>query len=132
MNLFQWGLFTLNSGAKSAWKIECDALSIDDWAALAEMVRQMVGPFSTVEGVPTGGLLLAQALKPYTSKLPDMPHLIVDDVLTTGGSMERLKTVSGGQFRNIMGAVIFARGPCPHWIKPLFQMPQCFWLEKPK
>lgn len=131
-SLFQLGDFTLNSGARSKWKLECDSLTADDWRALAEMVRQLVGPFSSVEGVPRGGLMLAAALKPFSGM--NGPHLLVDDVLTTGGSMERAKakelatpyyTQNGA---NIVGAVVFARGQRPTWIKAIFEMPECFWL----
>lgn len=136
MSLFQLGDFTLNSGAKSAWKLECDALTDDDIEALALMVRQIVGPFQSVEGVPRGGLRLAKALEPHWAWLGAgqswrSRHLIVDDVLTTGGSMERAKAAHSGQGRGeILGAVIFARGPCPEWIKPVFQMPEHLWVKK--
>ena len=125
MNLFQFGDFTLNSGAKSSWKIECDALTDEDIAGLAEMISLAVGGFSDVIGVPRGGLKLAKALQKY--KKSYYPTLIVDDVLTTGGSMERMKK-SLGNFVFI-GAVIFARGKCPAWITPLFQMPDCIRYE---
>lgn len=134
-SLFQLGQFTLNSGASSSWKLECDALTDDDWRALAEMVRLMVGQFNSVEGVPRGGLKLAEYLRPHVS--PSGPHLIVDDVLTTGGSMERVcETYLKGKVASlegplVRGAVIFARGRCPLWIHSVLQMPECFWL-KPK
>jgi orotate phosphoribosyltransferase len=138
MGLFQFGDFTLNSGAKSLWKLECDALTDEDWKALARMVHLMVGPFSSVEGVPRGGLKLAEHLKPLTSK--SGPHPIVDDVLTTGGSLTKaydayLKRTPGGLkgVRRLgdypTGAVVFARGPCPFWVKAVFQMPECFWVQ---
>jgi orotate phosphoribosyltransferase len=130
MDLFQLGDFTLNSGAKSRWKIEADALTDGDWAALAEMVRQLVGPYSSVEGVPRGGLKLAAALEPFAVRdTVSNYHLIVDDVLTTGGSMERLaSTVHVRHQKLVKGAVVFARGRCPGWVKALFQMPEVFWL----
>ncbi len=67
MNLFQRGAFVLSSGAKSTWKIECDALTPDDVETLAEMIRQIVVPFGSVEGVPRGGLRLAAAMKKYAT-----------------------------------------------------------------
>lgn len=138
MTLFQLGDFTLNSGAASKWKLECDALTDDDWKALAEMVYQMVGSFYLVEGVPRGGLKLAEHLKPFSSAVASH-HLIVDDVLTTGGSMLKLKEAytnqdSDGDFigysQPLKGAVIFARGQCPTWIKALFQCHESLWLKK--
>jgi hypothetical protein len=136
MDLFQLGDFTLNSGAKSRWKLECDALTPGDIEALAEMVRQMVGAFSSVEGVPRGGLRLAEALKPFAGI--SGPHLIVDDVLTTGGSMERTRDAywlrkygpgSAVKVGDPVGTVIFARGQRLPWVSALFQMPECFWLK---
>ena len=44
--------------------------------------------------------------------------LIVEDVVTTGGSMERIRAD-----RLAVGVCVFARGPCPWWVTPLFQMP---------
>lgn len=125
------GDFTLNSGAKSKWKIDCDSLTPGDIEALAEMIRHVVGPYSTVEGVPRGGLALAGALRPHANILG--PHLLVDDVLTTGGSMRRLRDDRAKwpehEGREIVGAVVFARGQCPLWVRPLFQMPEQLWLK---
>ncbi len=124
MELFQLGDFTLSSGAKAKWKIECDALDQTDWDALAEMIASIVGPFSSVEGVPRGGLLLAECLG--SRMVGTGRHLIVDDVLTTGSSMERLRKFHP----DAIGAVVFARGPCPSWIKALFQMPEELWIKE--
>lgn len=130
MNLFQFGDFTLNSGAKSSWKLECDALTDADWLALAEMVSQLVPSFRTVEGVPRGGLKLANALKPYCRDFGRSGcHLIVDDVLTTGGSMNRLRGTHE-MSEQVYGAVVFARGPLPTWIQAVFQMPEVFWIRR--
>lgn len=128
MNLFQRGNFTLSSGAVSGYKIECDALSDADWEALALMVREMVGMFSSVEGVPRGGLKLAERLQPFC-RPGCFRHLIVDDVLTTGRSME--VAAHGVNLGNpVIGAVVFARGQCPTWVKALFRMPECLWVAK--
>ena len=86
MDLFQRGDFILHSGRKAAWKIGCDALTDEDIVALAEMVRQVAASFSWVSGVPRGGLRLAKALELFVSS-DAVGGLIVDDVLTTGGSM---------------------------------------------
>ena len=117
MQLFKLGDFTLHSGSKSFWKIDCDALSDADWAVLARLVSESVPRFKKVIGIPEGGLKLAKALKPFRFPNPENPVLIVDDVLTTGSSMERVRQSINDE---CVGAVIFARGECPNWIKPLF------------
>lgn len=131
MSLFATGNFALHSGAKTNWKIDVGALSDADIAALAEMIRQIIGPFGSVEGVPRGGLRLAAALQPHVQL--SGRHLIVDDVLTTGRSMEEARQrYDGGRVPpegTVRGAVIFARGQCPHWVRSLFQMPEELWMR---
>jgi hypothetical protein len=72
--------------------------------------------FYGVIGIPTGGLKLAQQLEQYA--VDDGYLLIVDDVLTTGGSMMSMRK----QYPEARGLVVFARGPCPAWVTPIFQM----------
>ena len=130
-NLFQLGDFVLNSGAKSSWKLDCDALTDEDIRTLAQLIREIVPPFSSLEGIPQGGLRLAEALRPFISMGKNV-HLIVDDILTTGGSLERAKDIrlkQGPAGRPAcIGVVIFARGPCPYWVRALFQMPAGLWI----
>ena len=114
MPLFDPRPFVGAGGASLPWKIECDALTKDDWIALAKVA----GPglrFGSVEGVPRGGLPFARALLPY---LTDGPLLIVDDVLTSGHSMERHR-----DGRDAIGVVAFQRGVTrPTWIKPVWRL----------
>jgi orotate phosphoribosyltransferase len=117
--LFRLGAFTLNSGRKSQFKIDCDFLTDDDWDALAWLVANRVPYFGSVEGVPRGGVKLASALLPYVTS---GQTLITDDVITTGASMERRRAG-----RNCLGVVIFARGPVPAWVTPLFSLDKRFW-----
>ncbi len=117
-HLFQQGNFRLHSGAQSWFKIECSSLIDEDWATIARLIAEGV-KFSAVIGVPNGGLKLAKALQSYTSSETNLPTLIVDDVLTTGNSLEQVrKTVKD----ETLGVVLFARGRCPNWITPIFQM----------
>jgi hypothetical protein len=114
--LFVDGEFTAHSGGKLPFKIECDALTNADIATLAaEIARRF--KFSRLIGVPRGGIRLHTALLPYMS----LGHgtLIVDDVLTTGHSMEEYRQRVDPKAQ---GVVIFARGPCPDWIVPLFSV----------
>jgi orotate phosphoribosyltransferase len=117
VNLFQLGDFTLHSGNRTPVKFDCDALTDDDLVTVAFMIARLQPlPFGTVEGVPTGGLRLAKALEEYCT--PGAGLLIVDDVLSTGDSMEQFRAG-----REALGAVIFSRTDLiPLWITPLFKV----------
>ena len=117
MSLFQTGYFKLHSGQTSLFKIDCDALTDEDIDTIALMLVHRLPEYGAVEGVPTGGLRLAEAMKEYI--VEDNPRtLLVDDIFTTGMSMEKQR-----DFRNdVFGAVIFARNVTPAWITPLFRL----------
>jgi orotate phosphoribosyltransferase len=118
MNLFQSGRFKLHSGRISKFKIECDALADTDWETIADIVgRKLL--FSDVIGIPTGGTKLAEGLEKYAKPDSDLPILIVDDVFTSGKSMEKVKTELGS---NVIGIVLFARTIPSKWITPIFQL----------
>lgn len=119
--LFQTGDFTLASGQKSSWKIECDALSPAEWDGLAAMLADLLPPFGRVYGVPTGGEPLMDALYPYRSGAGMGTTLVVDDVWTTGASMARYIEASHHPGR-IVRAVVFARVPTPPDVLALFTM----------
>lgn len=114
MTLFQRGEFRLHSGGMSPWKIECDALTDEDLSVLAERASKLL-KFGDVIGVPRGGTRFAQFLRAYAQ--PNGGALIVDDVLTTGKSMEEMRL----KYPDAAGMVIFARALCPHWVTPLFR-----------
>ena len=117
MNLFVKEDFISHAGNPLTWKIECDALSDDDWACIAHMiVEQETRPFSKVVGIPRGGKKLEEALQPYVS-FGIYPVLVVDDVWTTGTSFAeftQIQTIKQeldecGWF----GWAAFARNPIP-------------------
>ena len=117
MNLFVKEDFISHAGNPLTWKIECDALSDDDWACIAHMiVEREMRPFSKVIGIPRGGKKLEEALQPYVS-FGIYPVLVVDDVWTTGTSFEeftQIQTIKQeldecGWF----GWAAFARNPIP-------------------
>lgn len=110
--LFQAGAITLHSGEPSDFKIECDALTDEDWGNLAQLIARRV-KFGAVVGVPRGGLALASKLQPHVTS---GPTLIVDDVLTTGASIEAYHRTDTD-----IGIVVFARDECPSWVTPLFR-----------
>lgn len=120
MSLFQRQNIVLHSGQASDFKIECDDLSFSDIETLCYLISKKF-KFSEVFGVPRGGLKFQEGLKKYRTLRSDLdPTLIVDDVLTTGDSMTEY--VKEHEIKNPVGVVIFARGKCPLWIKPMFQM----------
>lgn len=119
MGLFQRKRVSLHSGMQSEWKIECDFLDESSILTLAYLGMTLLPPFGVVEGVPRGGLGLAEAMLHYALPGGEGPLLIVDDVLTTGGSM-----IAQRADRNAIGLVIFARGDCPDWVTPIFSFNQ--------
>lgn len=124
--LFQHGKFTLASGATSDYKIECDALTPDDWEGLAAMAMAFLpSPFGRVVGVPRGGIPFAKALEKYANPASKR-LLIAEDVVTTGGSIERFSLnnpVVQDDPVTVIGVCVFARGKCPGWVTPLFRLP---------
>lgn len=119
-SLFESGDFVLHAGAETYWRINAEALDASSIATIARMIADRVGPFFAVHGIPTGGEPLAKALAPYCSE--EGPLLVVDDVFTTGASME--------EYRNYVGVidtafyVIFDRsgGLRPSWCKALWTL----------
>lgn len=119
MSLFKTGNIILHSGNPSNFKIECDELTYADVETLCFLISRKF-EFIGVHGVPTGGYKFAEGLQKYSDPMLDAPTLIVDDVLTTGKSMEEFVKIH--KIKNAIGVVIFARGKCPKWITPVFQM----------
>jgi orotate phosphoribosyltransferase len=119
--MIEFGEFRSSSGLLLPYKINCDDFTDKDWYGCAQMILRNIA-FSCVIGVPTGGKKLQDALIPFIG--PSGPVLIVDDVFTTGRSMEeyRLKYPEP-----VIGAVVFAHNSCPYWIHPLFAA--CEWAR---
>jgi orotate phosphoribosyltransferase len=127
--LIELGKFVLNSGKESEFKLIADEFIRENLEGLVHLLRKAVGPFGAVHGIPRGGCLLAEALDKHSCVELPQTLLIVDDVLTTGGSMKRAREQKAGEREYIVGAVVFSRGPCPGWITPLFAMPGSLWLR---
>lgn len=126
MTLFTPGEFTSHSGLRLPFKIDCDALTDEDLDTLA---RYYVGPdgrpggryVGQVVGIPRGGLRFATALCRHLDLHPRHAYtLVADDVLTTGASFEDWRSSHRESY--VHGVVIFARGPCPAWVTPLFTL----------
>lgn len=129
MSLLQLADVTLHSGRRSFFKLECDALSNQDWQAAAVMLARILSPFGRVEGVPRGGLPLALHLRHYADS-DSGRILLVDDVWTTGGSMVDFANERYPNDRlRVIGAVLFARGPVHHWVTPLFTLDERLWAS---
>lgn len=118
MDLFEKKTFKMHSGDIGHWKIECDALTDSDIETLAFMISEEFD-FSHVIGIPRGGIRIADALEKYKSE--EGPVLIVDDVLTTGNSMEEAR-FDMPIYTDIIGVVLFARQKPVDWIHPVFQL----------
>lgn len=127
-SLFNFGDFKLHSGAMSDFKIDCDALTEQDFKALAKIAWKRLPAFGSVKAIETGGTALAIEIILQTPKDYDytkLPILIVDDVFTTGKSMAEARKLVEGTGREAIGFVIFARchrDDVPAWITPLFCM----------
>lgn len=120
--LINKGQFILASKHFTNLKIDADALSSDDLVHAADLMRIMLPHhYGLVIGVPTGGLELARAFSRFSHK--QSPNiLLVDDVWTTGGSMMRYADTLKPSDGTVMGAVLFARGETPDWVKYLFRL----------
>ena len=125
LNLFQSVNFKSHSGLDLSWKIEMDALTDPDWFTITKMIMEVTPPFKEAIGIPKGGVKLANLLNEYATGNKEDPICIVDDVLTTGESMEYFLTQYQRNRRpfTAIGWVVFARGQCPGWVTSLFQMP---------
>ena len=101
MNLLKYGKFTSHAGKELDFKIECDALTNEDWEWIAKLISNRC-KFGKVYGIPSGGVTLQKALEKYVT--PNNPYsLVVDDVWTTGKSM--MEVMQPGD----LGFVVFAR-----------------------
>ena len=130
--LFQEQDFVGHSGDPLTWKIECDALFPTEWKCIAKMIMEHEKrPFQSAIGIPRGGVKLGKLLNLHGTGKREDPVCIVDDVLTTGGSMEEFKIKR--QWRNpskYIGWVVFSRNRPPDWVRVLFQMPKV-WVDDP-
>ena len=124
IDLFQKIDFKSHSGLDLTWKIEMDALTPNEWDCISHMIRELSPPFREVIGIPRGGNVLGKLMNRHGTGKREDPICIVDDVLTTGESMNEFKTKR--QWRNpskYIGWVVFARSQPPDWVTALFQMP---------
>ena len=125
IELFQSQNFKSHSGLDLNWKIECEALSDPEWFTISKMIMEVTPPFREVVGIPRGGVKLAALLNEFATDNEKDPICIVDDVLTTGKSIEHFLSQYWRNRRpfTAIGWVVFARVQTPDWVQALFQMP---------
>ena len=109
IDLFQKVDFKSHAGLDLHWKIEMDALSHKEWECIAQMIMELTPTFKEAIGIPRGGTILGKLLNQHGTGKREHPICIVDDVLTTGGSMNEFKAKR--QWRNpskYIGWVVFS------------------------
>lgn len=115
--------FISHSGVLLPFKIELDSLTGADWDVIADLIGSRID-FQEVHGIPRGGLPLAARLQrfcqPQTKKKRRI--LIVDDVCTTGRSLNEYYTQLKSPDNKVTGCVVFARSRrhLPDWVSPIF------------
>lgn len=127
IKMFKFKNFKSHTGKLLSWKIECNDLSKDDIKCITNVIIHRIS-YQHVLCPPTKSKQLRRLialLKHHATKEGRYAYLIIDDVLTTGKSMEQeyqFLQNHGIEKRLITGIVIFARNECPHWITPIFQL----------
>ena len=101
MKLFQDGDFKSHAGLPLKWKLECDAITDEEWRCIAKMVMDyQVQPFYKAVGIPRGGLKFAEAMNEYASGDPADQTMICDDVFTTGTTLKEINRAIGVSIKN--------------------------------
>lgn len=123
MSLFREGEFVGHSGRILPWKIECEALTDEDWEWAAARVSARY-TFHEVYGIPRGGVAFARALAAHLSKGGQF-KLIADDVLTTGKSMTDARKELGWENDLCLGVALFSRADhskLPGWMRGILTL----------
>jgi len=127
--MFKFKPFKSHAGKPLSWKIECDTLSQEDIDCLADLIC-MTHSYRDVEHPPTKSanlINLVGKLSLHKTSDGDYDYLIVDDVFTTGKTMNEIyEHLHTKHDKKTKGVVIFARSECPHWITPIFQLNKIF------
>jgi hypothetical protein len=112
--------FISSSGINLKHKIEYEAFDEESVKSHALMALPMLGKFSSIVCIPSGGRRVGKYLEAYSTHDYDDPTLIIDDVWTTGAHMYRYANDLG----HYIGLVIFYRNypgyPLAPWCKALF------------
>ena len=123
--LFTAGDFTSHAGLPLKWKLECDAISPDEWRCIAKMIKDyQTEPFQAAVGIPRGGAPMGFALNAYATDNPENKLLSFDDVYTTGTSFKDY--CEEHKHDDVFKWVLFARcmaKDLKYGVKALFTMP---------
>ena len=124
LNLLKDGEFVSHSGITLPYKIDCDALGTFDYQTLARYAASQIRPYTMVISVPRGGDNFARELTRYAVANTGNA-LIVDDVITTGGSFEQAKDafLKDHPGYNVMGLCVYARMKvkAPLWVQFMYK-----------
>jgi len=122
MPLFHKGIFHLFSGRTADWEIDCGTLTREDWSCIADLILERCPNFSHVDCASTSGLILKDLLTPHVTT-GDI--LLINDVLDIDRMQAKrlwYRTRKEYYNKDILGYVVFARMPCPNWIRSLWQL----------
>lgn len=124
MTLFREGNFISHSGLNLNFKIDCDELSNVELGTLAGIISSKI-TYGKIIGIPRGGDRLAHILRGYNHPmLKEHPNtiLLVDDVMTTGASMEEYRNLFKISYI-VKGVVIFDRSENGlEWVTSIFKV----------
>lgn len=112
----------ISFGRAINWQINCDAFDSDDWDCIADLILQRNPAFSHVEAVSKKAIPLSDRLSKHVTT---GPVLLVDDVLNVQQMLDtRLWFRTRKRFHclEVCGYVVFARVPCPQWVRALWQL----------
>jgi len=142
MTFFKFGWFASHSGFQLPFKIETDDWTDEDLAGVAAMLNGKFA-FSEVYSVPSdempprtpAGPRLARIMRERCAFTKGYPILIVDDVLTTGRSMNEFREiVMRNRTGTAIGFVLVSRAPRdggavgqPDWVFNLLRVEE--WAQ---
>ena len=122
MSTFLSGDYSVHLGRITPWRIDPSQFDDGDWDCFAQMVVERYPNFERVVGVSQYGVKLESHL---TQHATHGGLLIVDDVLhpqTINDMRLYFRTREKYVNHQIQGFVIFARVPCPRWVRALWQL----------
>jgi hypothetical protein len=142
-DLFQFGWFASHSGFQLPFKVDCDHWTDADLAEVAKFLQWKFA-FSEVHAVPSdeapprtpAGPRLARIMRESCQFAEGYPPMIVDDVLTTGRSMEefRATVMRNRPAVTPIGFVLVSRAPRdggavgqPNWVFNLLRVEE--WAQ---